>query len=309
MDIQTIEPKAGLSINQGRVLVVLAAVLWSLSGAFTKILTKQATFQLDGPPITAVQIAFFRVFFAGLVLLPLLRRQDITFRWSMPAMVLCFALMNATFVPALALGTAANAILLQYSAPLWMYLASIYLLREAPDRRGAISLAIGLCGIAIILCGGWQDAQFQVIAIALASGVTYAGVILFLRVLRGSSSSWLTVINHLGGALFILPALWYFAPEWPGTGQMILLFLFGAVQMALPYYLMAKGMRVVSAQEAGAITLLEPLLNPLWAYLVAPEVEQPRFYTMLGGAFILGGLFWRYWPSRKGKEHTPDRTQ
>src|SRR5262249_38312105 len=134
MNLQPSEPGSGLSTNQGRILVLLAAVLWSLSGAFTKILTKQATFQLDGPPILAVQIAFFRVFFAGIVLLPLLRRQDITFRWSMPAMVLCFALMNATFVPALAWGTAANAILLQYSAPLWMYLASIYLLGEAPDR-------------------------------------------------------------------------------------------------------------------------------------------------------------------------------
>src|SRR4051794_15507037 len=120
MNHEPLEPRAGLSINQGRMLVVLAAVFWSLSGAFTKILTKQASIQLDGPPITAVQIAFFRVFFAGMVLLPGLRRQDISFRWSMPAMVLCFALMNATFVPALAWGTAANAILLQYSAPLWM---------------------------------------------------------------------------------------------------------------------------------------------------------------------------------------------
>jgi len=302
MNHQPIESTTGISISQGRMLVGLAAVFWSLSGAFTKILTQQASFQLDGPPVTAVQIAFFRVFFAGLVLLPTLRRRDISFRWSMPGMVLCFACMNATFVPALAWGTAANAILLQYSAPLWMYLASIYLLGEAPDRRGAISLAIGLCGIFIILCGGWQDAQFEVISIALASGFAYAGVILFLRVLRDSSPRWLTVINHLGGALFILPALMYFAPEWPGVGQMTLLFLFGAIQMALPYFLIARGMRVVSAQEAGAITLLEPLLNPLWAYLVAPEVEQPRLYTMIGGAFILGGLFWRYWPRRKSRQ-------
>src|SRR6266481_683918 len=130
MSRQAIDSSPGISVNQGRMLVVLAAVFWSLSGAFTKILTQQASFQLDGPPVTAVQIAFFRVFFAGVVLLPTLRRRDVSFRWSMPLMVLCFACMNATFVPALAWGTAANAILLQYSAPLWMYLASIYLLGE-----------------------------------------------------------------------------------------------------------------------------------------------------------------------------------
>ena len=298
MNPTEVRPPIGLTVNQGRMLVVLAAVFWSLSGAFTKILTQQASFRLEGTPVSALQIAFFRVFFAGIVLLPTLRRRDVSFRWTMPLMVLCFACMNATFVPALAWGTAANAILLQYSAPLWMYVASIYLLGEAPDRRGAVSLTFGMLGIIVILCGGWQEAQFGVIAIALASGFAYAGVVLFLRVLRDASPNWLTVINHLGGALFILPVLIYFAPDWPSLSQMTLLFLFGAVQMALPYFLIARGLRVVSAQEAGAITLLEPLLNPLWAYLVAPDVEQPRFYTMIGGAFILGGLLWRYWPRK-----------
>jgi drug/metabolite transporter (DMT)-like permease len=158
-----------------------------------------------------------------------------------------------------------------------------------------------MIGIVIIICGGWQDAQFSVIAIALASGFAYAGIILFLRVLRDESSNWLTVINHLGGALFTLPALLFLAPEWPGAPQILMLFVFGAVQMGLPYFLMARGIRVVSAQEAGAITLLEPLLNPLWAYLVAPEVEQPRMYTVVGGLFILGGLLWRYWPRKKAE--------
>jgi drug/metabolite transporter (DMT)-like permease len=67
--------------------------------------------------------------------------------------------------------------------------------------------------------------------------------------------------------------------------------------MGLPYWLVARGLRVVSPQEAGMITLLEPLLNPLWAYLVAREI--PKFPTFIGGALILGALAWRYWPFRK----------
>jgi drug/metabolite transporter (DMT)-like permease len=62
---------------------------------------------------------------------------------------------------------------------------------------------------------------------------------------------------------------------------------------------MARGLRVVSSQEAGVITLLEPLLNPLWAYLVAPQRESPTGYTFAGGALILGALAWRYWPRGK----------
>jgi drug/metabolite transporter, DME family len=290
-----------LSLARGRVYILLAAILWSLSGAFTKLLTHKSPYRLEGEPITAMQIAFFRVLFAGAVLVPTLRPRDISFRWPMLAMLACFVLMNATFVPAMAWGSAANAIYLQYSAPLWMYLASIYLLGEAPDRRSSVSLAIGLMGIGVIIWGGWQEAQLGVIAIALTSGVAYAGIVLFLRILRDASSQWLTVINHLGTAICLLPVLIYLAPTRPTTPQLVVLFLFGAVQLGLPYLLMARGLRVVSAQEAGTITLLEPLLNPLWAYLVAPETEQPRLYSLLGGAFILGALAWRYWPHLENK--------
>ena len=78
----------------------------------------------------------------------------------------------------------------------------------------------------------------------------------------------------------------------------ILLFLFGSVQMGLPYFLFARGLRTVSPQEAGAITLLEPLLNPLWAYLISPETDTPPPTTWVGGVLILGALAYRYLPGR-----------
>jgi drug/metabolite transporter, DME family len=106
------------------------------------------------------------------------------------------------------------------------------------------------------------------------------------------------VLNHLGAALALIPFLLYLWPAKPTTEQLVVLFFFGAVQMALPYWLMARGMRVVSPQEAGTITLLEPLLNPLWAYLVAPQTEVPSVFTFIGGGFILGALAWRYWPKQ-----------
>src|SRR5205814_10522904 len=77
-------------------------------------------------------------------------------------------------------------------------------------------------------------------------------------------------------------------------GQVGGLAVYGAVQMALPYWLVARGLRSVSPQEAGTLTLLEPLLNPLWAYAVSGET--PHDFTLFGGVFILGALVWRYWP-------------
>ena len=292
MDSQTI------SVARGRILIVIAAILWSLSGAFTKVLTQESSFQMGPAPVAGLQIAFFRALFAGLSLVPVLRPAAISFRPMMFVMVLCFAAMNALFVLAMVWGKAANAILLQYTAPMWMYLASIWWLGERPDRRNSIALVIGLLGIAVIIWGGWQEAQILVVAIALGSGLAYAGVILCLRVLRGASAPWMTVLNHLCAAFALLPLLWFIWPPTPSIEQLLTLFLFGAIQMAFPYWLMARGLRVVSPQEAGTITLLEPLLNPVWAYLVAPRTEVPSLYTFFGGAFILGALAWRYWPKR-----------
>jgi drug/metabolite transporter (DMT)-like permease len=304
------------SLRRGRLCIVAAAVLWSLSGGFAKALTQPTPLDVHEPAVPPLQMAFFRALFAGLVLLPMLRRRDLAFRPAMVPMGVCFAVMNALFVSALALGTAANAILLQYTAPMWMYLAAVWWLGEPADRRSSVTLAVGLLGIGVILSGPWwapqapvrpgpqhaEVSQLTVLAIALASGVTYAGVVLYLRVLRDLSSQWLTVWNHLCGAAVLLPWVVMLAP--PTGPQMVVLFLFGAVQMGLPYWLMARGLRSVSPQEAGAITLLEPILNPVWAYLVSPETEKPTVATFVGGGLIVGGLAWRYWPER-GKAKGP----
>ena len=284
---------------RGRLFIVLAAVLWSLSGVFTRVLKHDTSLRLGPEPVDGLTIAFYRVLFAGLVLVPTLRRRDLTFRPGLLAMVACFAAMNLTFVLALAGGKASNAILLQYSAPLWMYLASVRWLGEPASARGWTSLLLGTAGVGVIVWGGWEGGDLPVIGLGLASGFFYAGVVIFLRVLRGAAPAWLTVLNHLGAAVVVAPLLG--SRGWPSltAAQLGMLALFGTVQMGVPYVLMARGLRSVSPQEAGVITLLEPLLNPLWAYLVAPEMESPTGYTLVGGAFILGALAWRYWPARE----------
>jgi drug/metabolite transporter (DMT)-like permease len=291
-----------LSLNKGRLFILLAAVLWSLSGVFKCILTDKTSLQLGTGPVDDLAIAFYRAFFAGLLVLPTLRRSAISFRPAMAGMITVFAAMNITFILALTRGKAANAILLQYTAPLWIYLAGIAWLGERPSSRGWVSLVIGLVGIGVLMMGGKEEADLPVITLGLASGFFYGGVVVFLRVLRHSDSNWLTVLNHLGAALVVAPILLYHG--WPTLNlkQFGVVALFGVVQMGLPYILMARGLRVVSPQEAGVITLLEPLLNPLWAYLVAPETEAPTIYTLLGGIFIMGALGWRYWPRRDASQ-------
>jgi drug/metabolite transporter, DME family len=284
------------SLTQGRILILLAAILWSTSGGFTKALTQETRFGLNHPTLSPLLIAFFRVLSAGLVLLPTLRKRDISFRPLMLVMALTFAAMNALFVTAMARGTAANAILLQYSAPLWMFAACVLFLGERADLRSLLSICVGTLGIAIIVLGGWEESELTVVAMGLGSGLTYAAILIFLRIMRSASSQWLTTLNMLISALVLLP----FVGSFPDLtiAQLVTLGVFGALQLGLPYLLMARGLRSVSPQEAGTITLLEPILNPLWAYLVVGEL--PDRFTWIGGCFILTALLWRYWPSKAG---------
>jgi drug/metabolite transporter (DMT)-like permease len=294
-------PPAPQPRTQDRLQIVLAALLWSTSGWFTKLLTQPTALHLETPALDPLQIAAARVFFGGLVLVPLLRPRDVRFSWGILATALVFTAMNALFLTAMAQGKAANAILLQYTAPMWLYLAGVTFLKEPTNWRATVSLWAGLFGIGLIVAGGWQAGQVRALVLALGSGIGYAGVLIGLRLLRHDSPVWLTVVNHLVGAAGSGLLLLVLATEplaWPTPRQWLVLALFGSLQMGLPYLLMARGLRTVSPQEAGTLSLLEPLLNPFWAWLLVPEQEAVGPLTLVGGAIILGSLAWRYWPRR-----------
>jgi drug/metabolite transporter (DMT)-like permease len=83
-------------------------------------------------------------------------------------------------------------------------------------------------------------------------------------------------------------------PTVPGVREMAVLAGFGVVQMAIPYTLFARGLREIPAPEAGLIGLLEPVLNPIWVWLVHGEVPAPA--TLVGGSLLLVGVAVRYVP-------------
>ncbi len=285
---------------------------------FTRLLRRDTFLGLNDPELSSLQIAFFRGVFAGLIFVPMIRRRDLTYRPLMPLMVGLFATMNALYLSAMVLGPAANAILLQNTSPFWVYLACVYLLGEPPDRRSWNAIRMGMLGVLVIIVadafrdresGSLDGGTAVIAAIGLASGLVYGGVVLCLRALREHSSLWLTTQNQLGSSLCLGLAITaihgpLFFWEWltaPSANQLAFLAVFGVLQMGLPYLLFTHGLRRVSPYEAGTITLLEPILNPLWAYLVSPETDTPVWSTWLGGGLILGALAWRYVPRAASK--------
>jgi drug/metabolite transporter (DMT)-like permease len=280
----------------GRLLILTASLLWSLSGVFVPILRSKTWLGLDEPEVLSYHIAFFRVFFAGIVLVPLLKRRDLRFRPAMLFTAIAFALMNYLYSRAMSEGKTSDAIMLQYTAPMWMFLACVLVLGEPADRRSLVAVSIGTFGVSVIIFGGWQGERLYLVLLGLGSGFAYAMVMLGLRWLRNESSLWVTVLNHLAAAAVLIGVLWRYPI--PTVPQLLCLALFGGLQLGLPYVLMARGLRSVSPQEAGTLTLLEPILNTLWAFLIAPEKQTPTKFTLIGGTIILGALFWRYAPFR-----------
>src|SRR5262245_31652721 len=196
------------TVARARACLVLAAVLWSLGSLFMRLLREPLGLGLNEPGLTPLQIAFYRGLFGGLVMLALVRRADMTFRAPMIGMVVAFTVSSGMYLSALD-GPAANAIFLQNTAPVWVYLFAVLALGERGDRRGWAAVLLAAAGAAVIVAGNWprnvapaeHDKQLLQLLLGLGSGIVYALVVLFLRVLRDQSAAWLVALNLLGTAV------------------------------------------------------------------------------------------------------------
>lgn len=211
-------------------------------------------------------------------------------------MVVSFAAMNALFVTAMTYTTAAGAIFLQYTATGWAFLFGAVFLREPVTRANLIALSFCFLGIGWIVASEWNGAQFLGTILALGSGLAYGGVAVSLRALRDEDGPWLIALNHLVSGIVLLP--WALSRSIaPTVEQWLIIAALGILQMAVPYVLFSRGVRSVTAQEAGFITLLEAVLNPLWVWAVWEE-RVPR-HTAMGGGLILTGLIVKFaWRNR-----------
>ncbi len=273
----------------GVLLIAGAAALWSLNGALIKL--------MDREHASGVAIAFYRSLIAGLFLLPLARGRFSTLRSSArtriplrPAALWCivfFTLMTLCFVVANVMTEAANAIFLQYTSTFWVFGLSPWLLHERPRRSDLWLLVLAMVGIGIIFAGSSAGGGWGLV-VALGSGLFYALLTLMIRMLRGSDPAALTVVNNLGAALLLLtPMLWLggFALT---PRAWVLITIMGVVQFGLPYYLYTLALARLPAFRAALITLLEPVLVPVWTYIAVGETVPTQ--TLVGGGVIFLAL-------------------
>lgn len=284
-------------IERGRWLILAAAFLWSLAGVFIKY--------LDLHPLT---IVFYRSLFAALVFAPFIQRSHWRFNEPIVVSVLSYSAAISAFVAANKLTTAANAIVLQYTAPVFVFLFSRLVLGERISRLNGLALVVAMIGVALISLDSAGEPEMAGVLLALLSGALFAGYMVNLPRTKAVHPVYLTWINNAVCAallLFIVKSRLALSGE-----QFIILAIMGAVQLGMPYFLFSKGLQTVPIQEASLIALIEPVLNPIWVALTVGEI--PSAATISGGAMILLGLAARYlWPlinrsaQRKRAESAP----
>ncbi len=300
-----------------RLRLLAAAVLFSTGGAAIKAAS-----------LTSWQVSSFRSGIAALavwLLVPAARR-----RWSLPVLAVAsiYAATMVLFVIANKRTTSANAIFLQSTAPLWVLLAGPALLGERTTRRDLLFTGVVALGMTFFFVGedvpqATAPDPFGGNVIAALSGIAWAGTVLGLRWLgRGGSAARdarpasqpgdlsnseapagqgdaaLTTVVA-GNVLACVVGLPFALPvSGAGTADWLVVLYLGVVQIGLAYLALSTAMPHVPALEASTLLLVEPALNPVWAYLA--HGERPGPLSWVGGALIvLAAVIKTWWDTQR----------
>jgi len=258
--------------------LLAAALCWSAGGLLIK--------WIPWPPLA---VASGRGLLAALVLA--LATRGLRFTWTRVQVgaAVAYALCTIGFVVATKLTTAANAILLQYTAPIWIALFGASVLGERTTRSDWWAVGVTLAGMLLFFADSlrWSGVLGNVIGVA--SGISFAAMTLLMRKQKqGSVTESIILGNLIAGAtgLFWLVE----APGLNASGWVALLAL-GVIQLGLSYMLYARAIKHVTALEAVLIPVIEPILNPVWVMLFVGE--RPGPLSLCGGLLVLGAVTWR----------------
>jgi len=262
------------STGLGILAMAGAALLWSIAGLCIKA--------IDWHPLT---IAGFRSLIASIVVLLYVKRPH--FHWSFPqiAATVCNAVTMLLFVSANKTTTSANAIILQYIAPVCTAFLGVWLLREKTHLEHWIAIVLVTAGIVVMFMDKLGGGRMLGNIFAVLSGIAFSFYFVFMRMQKDESpiesillSHWLVAFIGLTATLF-LPATHF---TWKSVGAILVL---GIFQIGVAAMLFTAAIKRISAVTANLISVIEPAFNPLWVFLALGEA--PGTKALLGGSVIL----------------------
>jgi drug/metabolite transporter (DMT)-like permease len=254
--------------------LILAAILWSTAGVLVKA--------LDWGPLS---ILAGRGIFTSILFMIYMRRlpQKVT-RWTLLAAAGSIA-TQFLFITSTKLTTAANAIFLQYTAPIYVVLLAYWLLREKPSRTDWIAMAIIFLGLILFFGDQLSPDGLYGNVLAVLSGVTSAIMMVSFRAQKDGSPEDSILIASVVIAILGFPSI---LKETQTVVNWLSIAYLGIFQIGLAFIFFTRGIKHIPALEANLIGTLEPILNPVWVFLFLGERMGKS--ALLGGLVVLVGV-------------------
>lgn len=253
------------------IFLIIASILWSTGGILIKL--------VDWNPVA---IAGSRSFISSIVVLIYLRKPVLTWSKAQLGGAIAYASTVILFVSANKLTTSANAILLQFTAPIFVAILGAWLLKEKIKWYDYLSIIAVFGGMLLFFIDNVGIGSMLGNVLAVISGFFLACVTIALRFQKDGSPVETTLIGNI---LTFIVAIPFIIGKVPDIQSILGIILLGIFQLGFAYILYALAIKHLSALEAILITVIEPLLNPIWVFIFAGE--KPSLYAILGGFIVI----------------------
>jgi drug/metabolite transporter (DMT)-like permease len=199
----------------------------------------------------------------------------------------CYGALCLTYIFAMKLTTAANAIVLYYTAPIWVACLAPIFVKERVTKRDFLFMILIFGGVVIFFFDGLTTKGILGNLIALTGGMFYGLQAIFMRKLKDNRPIDALI---LGNILAFVIGVWAIQAPWPSPTGLLFVVILGIFQLGLPSYLYSLTISRVTSLELVLVTMLEPILCPLWVYIFIGE--KPGRWAFLGAAVVITTVTW-----------------
>ena len=261
--------------NKGILAVFLTAILWSSGGLFIKLIS-----------LNSMQLSFFRCAIAAVVFAILFRKRVLKINRLSLFNSLAYSAVLILFVIATKTTTAANAIFLQSTAPIYVLIFEPILTKTKWERINIITIVVCFLGMILFFMGDLTPGDIEGNIAALLAGVAFATFFLGMKKNDPQYGESSIFYGNILVALFCIP----FITDMQGISlqDFAMVSFLGVFQIAFAYALFSYGLKRIIAVEASIISMFEPVLNPIWVFIGYGEV--PSFYAIIGGIIIITAI-------------------
>ena len=261
--------------QKGLAAVFLAALLWSSGGLFIKLV-----------PYTPMQISFFRCSIAAVTFAIIFRKSVLRINKLSILSSFFYAGTLICYVIAMKTTTAANTIFLQSTAPIYVLIFEPILNKTNWEKANIITIAVCFVGMILFFLGGLEPGQLEGNLLALLSGIFFAALFLGLKKNDKQYQQNSIFVGNVIVAIICIPFLTTLQ-EIVFTDFWKVIYL-GVFQIAIAYAFFSTGLKTVFAVEASIISMVEPVLNPVWVFIGYGEV--PAVTAIIGGIIIITAI-------------------